>query len=205
MAAKRRRRPGSSASRRAPGFVEAREGLVEQREGGAQGEGAGEVGALRLAAGEARGGAVEQVAHAAGLGGLLEARAAPGGGQAAQAQGEVEVGAQRAREEDGLLEGVGHGGARGGGGPSAQQHAPAAGPLEPGQQAQERRLAGAVGAEQGGHAPRREAQVVHVQHGAAPAGEGDALQPRFHQREPRCCTTVSTTTTAKAMASSARP
>ena len=160
---------------------------------------------MRLAAGEAIGGAVEEVGDAAGGRGCVEAGAALARGKAAQTQGEVEVGAQEAGEEDGLLEGVGNGGAGGGRGTPADEHAAAAGAFETGEQAEEGRLARAIGAEEGGDAALGEAQFGHVEHGAVAVGELNVLEARFHQREPRCWTTVRTATMAKAMASSTRP
>ena len=142
---------------------------------------------------------------AAGGGRLGEAGAARGGGEAAQAEGEVEVGAQRSGEEDRLLEGVGDGVTGGGGGLPPDEDAPGSGPLEAGEEAQDGRLARTVGAEESGHAPLGEAQRGHVEHGVVAVGELHGLQAGLHQRGLRCWTTVSTATMAKAMARRTRP
>ena len=207
------RRPGEAAQEggellehpAASALVEAGEGLVEEGQGGAQGEGAGEVGALRLAAGETGGGAVEQAVDAAGGRRLGEAGAALRRGEAAQAQGEVEVGAQGAAQEDRLLEGVGDGGAGVGGGLPPDEDATGAGPFEAGEKAEEGRLARAVRAEKGRNAALGEAQVGHVEHGAIAVRELHAVEARLHQRGLRCWTTVRTATMAKAMARRTRP
>ena len=90
------------------GGIQGREGLVQQEQLRAQGEGPGQGRALGLAAGEVAGGAVQEPGDAELRGGGLHPVLAFFGVHAVQPQARRDVLAHRGVEEEGVLEHHGH-------------------------------------------------------------------------------------------------
>jgi hypothetical protein len=155
--------------------VEPGERLVEQEESGSHREGPREAHPLRFAAGERVRRTVGEAGDAEALEPEGGTRARDGSWHAAEAQPGLRVGADRAAPKQGTLQ---HGGRRQpdialAGRLAVEEHGAGAGRQESAGDAQQRRLACAVGAQDRRRARRREHEPRHRQDLASGGRDGD--------------------------------
>jgi hypothetical protein len=192
----------------ARGGVETGERLVEERELSLEDQSTGERAALGFAAGECAGIAVKDLRDAAGGGHGADAGLSFWARDATQAQGEVEVRAQSAGEEQRVLEGVGDEGARGTVGAdrgAADGDAPGGGVFERGYRTEERAFAGAIWPEDGSDRIAGDRERRHIEDEAAATVHTHVFERNLHQRGRRCWVMVSSRFTTNAMTRRIRP
>ncbi len=155
------------------GSIERREGLIQQEHLRLQSECAGQADAARLAAGQPAGVSLGQMPDAEAIEPAEGAFASQAAGNAAEPLPDLHVVKHAAREQQGVLKGGGQAAAGGqdiaAHGGAVEEELAAQGLDEELQDAEERALARAVGADEGGDAAGGEIQRIDVEDGAAVA------------------------------------